>query len=276
MIKTSFKFLLFACLFSIQILAQVPKPGTYVGGDPNDLDEKFLPDKNSILNSSNNSKTNTGNSRESSIHNVIKFNLGLLARSTAAFEWEHPFGKMVSVQGSLGLTYGQDFCQKTFSALFDLGSSQGSRVSLNQLLTNATFASSTAFFGVGAKAYFSADAPEGGYFHFNIRYSGNNLIYNPNVNGNTSVIVSGSPDLSVRNLGFNFIYGYQIVSGNKNVSFVQDLFVGFGFRKTSYTSFQKTQSNNPNQFQTVYMADGATLSAIQPVFMLGYCLGFGW
>ncbi|MFI5142010.1 MAG: hypothetical protein ACHQII_06605, partial [Bacteroidia bacterium] len=141
MIKNSFKFLLFACLFSIQLFAQVQKPGTPVGGDPNDLDEKFLPDKNSILNSSYTSKSSTGNSRESSVHNLVKFNLGLLARSTAAFSWEHPFGKLVSVEGSLGLTYGQDFCQKTFSEVFDgLSSNQSNHVTLYNLLRNATYA----------------------------------------------------------------------------------------------------------------------------------------
>jgi len=277
MIKNSFKFLLFACLFSIQIFAQVQKPGTPVGGDPNDLDEKFLPDKNSILNSSYTSKSSTGNSRESSVHNVVKFNLGLLLRSTAGFSWEHPFGKLVSVEGSLGLTYGQDYCQKVFSQVLDaFATNQDNHVRLSLLLSNSTYSGPTPFIGAGIKLYFSNDAPEGGYFHFNIRYSGNNLIYAPNANGNTNAIVSGSPDLSVRNLGFNFIYGYQIVSGTKNVSFVQDLFVGFGFRKTSYTGFQTTTSNNQSQFQTVYVADGTTLSVVQPVFVLGYCLGFGW
>lgn len=273
--KNSFKCLLFICLLCTQVYAQKT---TIQPGDPNDLDERFVPDKNSVLNSAHDSKTSSDKYGITSVHNVIKFNLGLLARSTAAFEWEHPFGKIVSVQGALGVTFGQDYCQRVFSEVVEgLGNNQDKYIQEYQLLSNSTYAAPTIFVGAGAKFYYSDDAPEGGYFHFNIRYSGNNLTYDPNANGNTNAIVSGSPDVSVRNLAFNFIYGYQIVSGTSHVSFVQDLFVGFGFRKTSYTGFQITSSNNSQGYQqTVYYADGSTISHIQPVFVFGYCLGVGW
>jgi hypothetical protein len=273
--KNFFKYLLFICLFGTQVFAQKQVTQT---GDPNDLDERFVPDKNSTLNSSNDSKASSNNS-DATLKNVIKFNLALLGRSTAAFSWEHPFGKIVSVEASLGVCFAQDYLQKTFSEVADaFNLNQGSKyVSLTNLLSNSTYSGPSPFLAAGLKLYFSDDAPEGSYVHINMRYSTNNLTYAPNIDYNSG-IVSGSSDLTLKNLGFNFMYGYQLVSGNKKVSFIQDFYAGFGLRRTGYTGFQSTQQTNPNtgNYQTIYIADGTTQAVISPVFLIGYCLGFGF
>ena len=243
-------------------------------GDPNDLDFRFVPDKSSILNSSHSSAFGSSESSNVSLKNVFKFNLLLVGRSVAAFSWEHPFGKIVSLEGSMGLCYGQDILQKTFSAASSgFSQTQSSQyVGLNTLLTNSTFAGSpNLFLSGGPKFYFSDDAPKGSYFQLNIRYYSNGLNLT-----SSDVQIIGSSNYSVRNLSLNFIYGYQIVSGSSSKAhLVQDLNIGFGFIHTSYNGV--TTGTNTSNYGTFsyWMQDGTRQSFSAPVFVFSYCLGFG-
>jgi hypothetical protein len=276
--KNSFKYLLFICLFGTHVFAQKQTTQT---GDPNDLDERFVPDKNSVLNSANDSKNTSDKSYKNS-NNAIKFNLALLGRSTVAFEWEHAFGDIVAIQAGLGICVGQDLMQKTFageiSDAFDLGSRNGNYVKLSEIFANSAFNSPSPYLAAGLKLYFSGEAPEGSYVHFNLRYSTNNLSYaQTSQNYNNNVVFVGSPDITIKNLGFNLIYGYQVVSGSGKYSFVNDFYAGFGIRSSTYNALNITQVNNANgNYQTEYVNTGTMRSSIIPVVLLGYSLGFGW
>jgi hypothetical protein len=282
MIKSYFKFLFFICLFSINAYSQKKDVQS---GDPNDLDQKFIPDKNSILNSTNSSSTSSrGGGRIDPVKNIFKFNLALLGRSTASIFYEHPFGKVVSVEAGLGLCYNRDFMQNVFSGVsedaFDI-SSTSKYLPLSTILTNSIYSGSHSVFLSGAvKLYVTDDAPEGGYISFNMRYYSNSLLLNATDN---ALINNGSPatstDVTVRNLGFNIVYGYQFVGSGKNVSVVNDFYIGFGMRRSAYDGITtNTGIVNPNtgSYQTLWVPDGSTQTSLAPVFLIGYCLGFGF
>ncbi len=249
-------------------------------GDPNDLDERFVPDKNSILNSANDSK-NVGDKSYKNAKNAVKFNLALLGRSTVAFEWEHAFGDIVAIQAGLGICVGQDLIQKNLAGeiadAFDLGTGNGNYVKLSEIFANSEFSAPSPYLSVGLKLYFSGDAPEGGYVHFNMRYSTNNLSYVQNPQNNNNAVFVGNTDITIKNLGFNLIYGYQVVSGSGKYSFVNDFYAGFGIRSSTYNALNITQVNNPGgSYQTEYINNGTMRTSILPVILIGYSLGFGW
>ena len=268
-------FLLFIFLHSISIYSQKKDVQT---GDPNDLDQKFVPDKSSILNSVNSTSTSSGH-REGSVKNIIKFNLALLGRGTAAVFWEHPFGKVVSVEGGLGLCFDKDYMQGVFAGAFadafDNGNNTSKYVPLSTLLNGATFAGGpNAYLSGAVKLYFTDDAPEGSYFSFNMRYYTNNLQVNPT----NSPLLQGSSDITVKNLGFNALFGYQFIGGGKNVSLVNDFYFGFGLRRTAYDGIQVFSGVSPltGGSQTTWTPDGTTQTNLAPVFLIGYSLGFGF
>jgi hypothetical protein len=276
MIKNSLKHLLFICLLSTQVFAQ--KEGTQ-SGDPNDLDFKFIPDKNSILNSAKDSKTSSDKYSERNVKNIIKYNFALLGRSTVAFAWEHAFGDLMSVEAGLGVCVGQDYMQKTFAPVVaDVFYSNSNSVKLSDLLSNSVYSSPSLFLSAGTKLYFTNDAPYGSYVHFNIRYSTNNLTYMPNNNNlNNNILLVGSPDVTIKNLGFNVIYGFQIISGNSKASVTHDFYAGFGIRRSTYNDFIMTSTTNSNgNYQEEYINSGNTRSIIEPVVLIGYCLGLGF
>lgn len=276
MIKSYLKFLLFICLFSIQAYSQKKD---IQSGDPNDLDQKYIPDKNSILNSVNSSSSSSRGGRTELVKNIFKINLALLGRSAATVFWEHPFGKVVSVEAGLGLCYNRDYMQSVFSGAFADAFAGGTSttqryVTLPTMLTSSTYVGGPSIFlSGGVKLYFSDDAPEGSYFQFNMRYYANNL----QLNEQGSATINGNSGFTVKNLGFNIIYGYQVIGGGKNVCLVNDFYMGFGLRKTSYDGFTiATGTNNFGSLQTYWIPDGTTQSALAPVFLIGYCLGFGF
>ncbi len=252
------------------------EPGTPIGL-PNDLDQQYVPDKNSILNSVNNSTASSGGSESSIIKNVIKFNVSLLSRSTAAFFWEHSVSKAISLEGGVGGCFGVDYMQKMFSELGDGygGNNNNNKLMLSKLLQNSTYAGSPSpFLSAGARFYFANDAPEGAYFSFSVRYASYNMTYNQDANN--GMVVSGDPNFFVKNLGFNFLYGFQSSSDSwSRGGFVQDVFMGISIRKTSYTGFYFPSSNSSGG-QPITLNRGADISQIQPVFLMGYSIGFGY
>jgi hypothetical protein len=275
MIKISFKFLLLICLFNAHLICS-QNQGTQAG-EPNDLDQAFVPDKNSVLNSVGSYASNTSSGPNAVLKNIIKVTPTLLGRSIAAVTWEHTFGKTMSLEGSIGASYGRDYIQAAFAGVendaFSGNSGTQKYVPLSTILSNASnVGGATLFVSGGVKFYFTDIAPEGSYFQFNVRYYSNNLQYTPD-NGSTPVV--GNSTVSVRNLGLNIIYGYQIVSG-RNSNFVQDLYFGFGLRRTAYDGFSIQTTSNTYGTQTVYVSDGSTQTSLGPTFLLGYALGFGF
>src|ERR1700756_4489838 len=273
MIKNSLKYLLFICFFSLQVFAQKEDIQT---GDPNDLDFKFLPDKNSILNSSKDSRVSPDRENAKNVKNIIKYNFALLGRSTIAFSWEHAFGSVMSLEGGLGVCIGQDYIQKTLAPVgADIFNNNSNSVTLSDLLANSTYSSPSPFLSIGTKLYFTGDAPYGSYVHFSMRYSTNNLTYMPDYQNNT--IFLGSPDLTIKNLSFNFIYGFQIITDVNKVSITHDFYTGFGNRRTSYNDIAITSTTNSyGNYQNEYINTGNTRSSIEPVVLIGYCLGLGF
>lgn len=266
-----------ALIFSFLSLGLFAQEPTEPVGMPNDLDQQYVPGKNSILNSANTNLNAASRSYESSpVKNVIKFNALLLARSTASVFWEHKISSAFSVEGGLGVCYGVDYMQKMFAEMGDAfgGNSNYNKVKLNTLLQNSTYSGSPGpFLSLGAKFYFSYDAPDGPYFSFNLRYAKYNMMYN--TDPNNGAVIIGDPNFDVKNFGFNIIYGYQIVSNSGGkASFVQDLFMGFGVKKTSYTGFYYPSNGSNNQ--PGYVNSGTDISQVQPAVILGYTLGFGF
>lgn len=274
MIKTFFQYLILLNLFSLNVFSQ---KNNVESGDPNDLDQKFVPDKNSILNSVNSASSSSSN-KDVAVKNIVKFNLTLLGRGIAPFFWEHPFGKVASFEVGLGLCFNRDFIQNLMAGVvadaFDNGT-ESKYLTLNKILINSTNASGpSVFLSGGIKLYYNDDAPDGSYFSFNMRYYTNNLALNPPEG--TQLI--GNSSLSVRNLSFNAIYGYQLIGGGKNISVINDFYFGIGIRRTGYdgvTNFSGTNAIT-GAYQTIWTPDGTTQSSLAPVFLFGYCLGFGF
>jgi hypothetical protein len=277
MIKIFFKFLLvIICLFNINLYSQ--NQGTQPG-DPNDLDQAFVPDKNSVLNSVGTYASSSANNQTAALKNMIMFSPTLLGRSIASFTYERVLGNTVALEGGLGLCFARDYMQYVFASVasdaFADNNVNQKYISLSNIMTNSTSTGGPSLFlTAGIKFYFSEIAPEGSYFQVNMRYYSNTLQYTPEDDNNIQFV--GNSTVSVKNLNFNLIYGYQIESG-KNSNFIQNLYFGFGIRKLSYNGISmETGTNASGNTQTYYVADGSTQTSIAPTFIMGYSLGFGF
>ena len=258
-------------------------------GLPNDLDGKYTPDKTSLFNSSTDAyNTGSRNSDEVRIKNVISFDISNLVRSSATVYYERALHKILSVQVGIGSLFAKDQVQQTFIpvglAVFSEQNgnntyTNSSATSLTDILKNSSYRSPGIFLAGGIKLYVSGTAPKGIYFQVGTTYAVSNLLFNSaNFTGYNGITVQGSPNISVRNLNFNFTWGYQFVFGVGKVKFVNTVYAGVGLKRITYTGVAEyngvynysTGITSPSYYQI-----GSDQSVIVPSMILGFSLGVG-
>jgi|GEM_PF-4712858 len=269
-------------------------------GLPNELDNKYTPDKTSLLNSSTDAYiTSYRGSNESNIKNVVSFDITNLARSTVSFYYERAFNKILAAQVGIGATLAKDEVQQTFVpvglSVFSNGDDNynsatgGTTETLTNILKQSSYTKTGIFLAAGLKLYVSGTAPKGIFFQVGTTYAVSNLQFTEN-NGNVLYTTnsSGAPiagpltsvPIIVKNLNFNFTWGYQFVVGVGKVKFVNSVYAGIGIKKITYTNVVDYNSNynsNTGAYSTPYTGvDGTQKTAIMPSLIIGFSIGCGW
>lgn len=262
-------------------------------GLPNDLDSKYTPDKNPLFNSSSDVYTaNSKNSNDPGIKNVVSFDIVNLGRSQATFYYERAINKILSAQVGIGTTFAKDQIQQTFIPVGITvfannnennynNTTNGSSRSLTDILKGSNYSSSGIFFAAGIKLYVSGTAPKGVFFQVGTTYAVSNLLFNQNNNNNyNGYPLVGSPNITVKNLNFNFTWGYQFIVGVGKVKFVNTVYAGIGIKKITYTDvvdYPSYYNSNTANYTTPYTGiDGTQKTVVMPSIIVGFSIGMGW
>ncbi len=260
------------CIISSSILAQETP------GPPNALDNQFVPDKNSVFNSD--SKANEGKSDDSysDINNMIKFNIGLLARSIAAFQYERRISDQITLEAGLGTCFNRDFVLSAGSEIFGLRRNTN-EIGVSELMTNSNFGGKSLYssfsFRLRYDSYYWESEP---YFEINTRYYSNKFditpIYTEYSSATNASVLVGTPDVTVRNTCINLIYGVQFITEGK-IATTHDFYTGFGMKSLSYNKVTRDYDSN-NTGNYTYTNTSERLKAMGFSFVCGYAFGFGF
>ena len=266
---------LLLCLVS-GILSAQETPGT-----PNELDKLFVPDKNSIFNSSG--KTGDDNSNPSiDVKNVISFNPIMLPRGIAAFYYQRRLNDQISLQGGLGSCFNKDRILSFVSGITDdfanNNSNTQSTLLLNRIMQSADFSSTSLFASFSLRlnwtSYYWDYTP---YFEINTRYYSNKLKLSQLSDGGSAEQIEGTPDVTIKNICFNLIYGFQYLTEGK-IKTSHDFYFGMGMRSTSYDKFSSSTVQTPGNYSsyTLYTETSARATSFAPSFIMGYAFGIGF
>lgn len=254
-------------------------------GLPNDLDKQFVPDKNSVFNSDAKTKSaKNDNSLNVGVKNDIKFNIGMIPRSIAAFYYERTFTDQISLMGGLGVCYNKDRILGISAGIGDeFSSSSVNRLSVSTIFKYSTLEHPSLFgsfsFRVHWDSYYDWDWNP--YFELNVRTYTNNLKIGQIDQGNGEII-SGNSSTKVRYTAFNLIYGVQYYTDGK-IHTTHDFYWGLGLRSLSYDTFvqsQNTTTSTVYPYNTInaytYTRSSTRVKQFSPVFIMGYAFGIGW
>jgi hypothetical protein len=252
-------------------------------GKPNELDKQYTPDKNSILGSGKASSSHSsGGGSGADVENVVKFNFGLLARSTFAVFYERRIVEGFSVQGGIGYVYNKDKAQYFLS--------EGETIPLSETNTSLSLAKINKygsyggfnpflsgsvrfhFSGLYSNWYYNGNDDRRNYFELAARFYTNHydvgtLTSNERINGANSV--------AVRNTCYMMNYGFSFETDTKLVT-THEFYTGFGIRKSVYDKFTANQIANSGNGYITEHTKGGKESLFTPMIMMGYVLGFGF
>ncbi|MEO8760782.1 MAG: hypothetical protein ABI388_06060 [Bacteroidia bacterium] len=267
-------------------------------GLPNDLDSKYTPDKNSLLNASSDVyNPGSNNPDATTIKNVVTFDIVNLGRSQATFYYERALHKMLSAQVGIGTTFAKDQIQQTFIPVgitlfannnnLNYNNNGNSSLSLTDILKNSANNKLGIFLAASLKIYVAGKAPKGVFFQVGTTYAVSNLQLTDNnssgysvINSNGTVYTTSSPaNIIVKNLNFNFNWGYQFIVGVGKVKFVNTVYAGIGLKKITYTNVGEGNSiynNNTGNYSYSYIIDGSQRTIIVPSMIFGFSIGLGW
>jgi hypothetical protein len=277
------KIILVFCFFCGGMYAQ-EKPG-----QPNELDDKYLPGENSLFNNESSSSSNKNNDE---FKNIISFNPTMMLRQIASLEYSRKVVDYVAVQAGIGLCFGQDFIASmgNNSELLDGRNntySTDSLVTYYSLQRASSFSKNSLFSTFSVK--FLLDDDWGSYIEVNSRFYSNNFSINEsklnsynNYYGDKTIF-NGTPDFKVTNTVFNILLGGHAVSDGK-IGISHDFFVGFGLRIASYNTYQvstiKTYDPSSSYYSTnstvIYNDAPEKQKIYAPSIVFGYKVGIGF
>jgi len=266
-------FFIFCLIFSIYSFSQEIKPGK-----PNELDNIYSPDK-----TASKPIVNAQSTVDAFKSNFIKFNFGLLARSTFALHYERKFNDIISIVGGLGYNYNKDKIQLASAEgdLFIVDNSKSS-VNLSQIIINGTYDSGPNLFASAAVKFsydglFSSwnyDEERRNFIQLEWRNSSFNMDLNDLKLDNEQV--SNGNDLTIKNTCYLLNWGFQFTTG-KNIITSHEFSVGCGIRKITYNVFTSTVTYDPfGQSYTLHQKTSGTETATSPMVTIAYVLGFGF
>ena len=266
-------FFIYCLIFSIDNFSQEIKPGK-----PNELDNIYSPDK-----TASKPIVNAQSSVTLSKSNFIKFNFGLLTRSTFALHYERKLNDVVSFSGGLGYNYNIDKIQSASSeGDFLIVDNYKSTVSLSQILINGVYDSGPNLFASASVKFsydglFTAwnyDEERRNFIQLEWRNSSVNLDLN-DLNSETEKVSNGN-DLTIKSTCYLLNWGYQFTAG-KSLITSHEFSFGFGIRKTTYNVFTSTQAYDPfGQTYNLNQKTSGTETATTPMVTIAYVLGFGF
>ncbi len=245
--------------------------------DPNELDNLYVPPKNSIFNQGDGSTK----SSTSDDNNAIKFNPILITRSIGAIFYERWIIEGISVQGGLGVCLGKDIMMSAGS-MVDLNFTENSASSLSiaDIMELGKFNSGgDPFISLAFRFFWGGYYDLNNYFELGFRNYVNNLKVSGDVAEYSDKQISGgSQYVTVKNSNFLMTYGYQAITGGK-VGTVHDFYIGFGLRNTSFDSFKSeevTKTDSWGNQYTVYehKKTGVRERILAPAMVIGYAFGF--
>jgi hypothetical protein len=247
---------------SVMLFAQVP-------GKPNKLDETYTPAA-SLATKSSSSPSSSSDGFD--VRNNVKFNLGLLTRSIAAFEYERFLIDEISLIGGLGVAYGKDLFMSIASQMeLDILETSSSSYSLSSITNKGVFAGNKNLYAsLGIRFYWDTyDNNRLDYVELGTRYYNNTLRIDDSS-------VNGSPLVDVTNNNYYMKYGTQVVTTGR-VKTVHDFYMGFGVRGTSYNVFENQEfiDSFGNSRQELIKSQKRE-RIFTPSIIMGYSFGFGF
>lgn len=260
---------LFLCLLPGILRAQE------IPGTPNELDNQFVPDKNSIFNSE--SKTGTNNSTPASdIINIIKFNATMLPRGIVSFFYQRILTEQISIQSGLGASFNKDRILSFVSGVSEEFSNNPSTVGLNKIMQFGEFNGASLFASLSMRlsweSYYGDFTP---YFEINSRYYSNKLRLTKLNEYNSFELLDGTPEVIIRNTSFNLIYGVQYLTEGQ-IRTSHEYYLGVGMRNTSFNAFTSSEVQMSNNNYTLYTKTAARSKTFAPSFIIGYVFGIGF
>jgi hypothetical protein len=281
-----YKYIIAVMTFCSITVAQVKvvQPGT-----PNDLDQKFTPGTNSVLNNQNSdgggSSDNSGSDAE--FDNVVKNNLAFWPRNIAAFGYERFFSEYISLEAWVGLAFKKDIVFGTMGSQSDMIFENGPAVSVLSLQSIYKYGKNNGvspYLGASLKIHYSGIwsywyDENNSYIEIGVRSYSNKLdvasyaLLNPN--GSDAVSFSGSTDVKVKHINYVMNYGLRFTTDGK-IKTSHELYTGFGLRLMTYDAFSSEQINNGFGYSEVYRKNGEQQKTMTLMYVLGYILGFGF
>lgn len=246
-------------------------------GTPNELDNQYVPDKNSIFNSDAKGGEE-GVSSAIDVKNIIKLNATMLPRGIFALYYQKGITDQISLEGGLGACFNKDRVFGFVSGISDGFSGNSQVVELNTIMRYGELKGTSLFYSLSFRvswdSYYDNVTP---YFSLNTRYYTNKLLLSQINDYQTDFErLDGTPEVIIRNTSFNIIYGYQYITDGK-IRTTHDYYFGLGMRNTSFDEFISTRiTPSSGDDYTLYSKTSDRLKVFAPSFIVGYAFGIGF
>jgi hypothetical protein len=281
--KVSAIFILFWCV-SVHTFAQVK---VVEPGKPNELDKKFVPGGNSVLNPTGSANTsssdNGGENSAPDFKNVIKNNCALWPRGIAAFGYERFLTDEISLEAMIGVAYNKDPIFSTIGSAVDISDNQSSAISLYEMYRYGKKNGTSIYFSGSVKFHFSGWSywnDNNSYIELGMRTYGNKLdvtLLKNNYNANNPGSFVGATDIKVKQNNYYVNFGYRFTTDGA-VKTSHELYMGLGWRNLNYDAIRYNEYVDPITNNTTYnyQKSSEKASFSSPLFIMGYILGFGF
>jgi len=244
---------------------------------PNDMDEMYVPPKNSIFNPGDGAGSTSGTDKL----NAVKFNPLLLTRSIGAVFYERWLTDGISVQAGLGMTYNKDRIMGIGSSgEFTLSDNSTSTLTIGQIMDQGVTDRKKLYASLGFRFFWGGYYDANNYFELGVRYYANSLLIEDGPDSYNPGLTVGTPEVTVKNTSFNMVFGHQVYTDGK-VSTAHDFYFGFGIRSTSYDVFKSERrtiidSSGYSTEQDVHSKTFIRETILAPSLIMGYAFGFAF
>ncbi len=246
------------------------------GQNPNPLDEKYQPPKNSIFNSNGKSDFSSSKTISERKSNSLSFLFTDLARYDLRFEYERKINETYSATGGFGFSLGVDIIERSLN-FYEIASEIHSS-SEGKFLTDlyrSGMKKSGYNFAIGLRRYYREESSYSSYMSMMWKMTRDN--YRMPDDGYYSPT---SLDFGVNLHYFTFMIGTSLRSGSGKYLFVNDFSYGFGLKYSVYDQFKETPK--PVDLQTssqdtwYQKQEGFNLNLLTPVILFRYEIGISW
>jgi hypothetical protein len=243
----------------------------------NSLDDIYTPPKGSIFDSKKGSSNNNSSSNLSDHKNIIGFNIGLLARSIGAINYERVLSNSFGVSANIGFTFAQDYIRALSRAYSEV---KGSDYTDNQAKYQSYYSygssesSVNPFLQLQGKYYFDNDPFDGPYVSLLYRFYSNTLIYGGSFSND---IKFKGPTYNVNMNNIALIFGRHWTGGGNSI---HDFYYGIGYRSSSIPlyniDFKDPISGTSFEDITSITSTNKTGTFGSILILMGYSFGFSF